>query len=123
MSVSDAVAAVLAAAFLAAGVAKARQQFRSENSVLPGPIPRTVVWCVVVVELMTAVTLLVRPRLGAVAALTLLIVFTGALVVLQRRYPSAPCRCFGERSNAPIGIWHYARNLGMMFACLVILLW
>lgn len=80
------------------------------------------VWVIVAAEFVAAALFLIEPRLGAILGGVLLVAFTLALVVLHRRYPTEPCRCFGELSQRPIGVGHYLRNLGMLAGCFWILL-
>ncbi|MGB2756558.1 MAG: MauE/DoxX family redox-associated membrane protein [Acidimicrobiia bacterium] len=122
VAVSDVLAAVLAVMFFAAAITKARAQSHSTAPVLPGVRWPALVWVIVAVEFANGVAFLTQPRLGAILGGVLLVAFTIALVVLHRRYPSEPCRCFGELSQRPIGVGHYLRNLGMLAGCSWILL-
>lgn len=59
----------------------------------------------------------------AIAAVALLVVFTGVIVrrVLDGSRP--PCSCFGSRSKRPLGGYHVARNLGLLAIALVAVIW
>jgi hypothetical protein len=59
----------------------------------------------------------------AIAALALLVVFT--VVIVRRLLDGSrpPCGCFGSRSKRPLGAYHVARNLGLLAAAVVAVIW
>ena len=54
------------------------------------------------------------PTVAAIAAIVVLVTFTGLIVrrLSQGRHP--PCACFGAWSAKPLGIGHVARNAGFI---------
>jgi hypothetical protein len=73
---------------------------------------------VVAVEL-AVVALVLAPRItsiGFAVAATLLLAFTGAILLALRRGERAPCRCFGS-AEQPLGYPHVVRNLVLLAAC------
>ncbi|MFC0531396.1 MauE/DoxX family redox-associated membrane protein [Phytohabitans kaempferiae] len=73
---------------------------------------------VVAAELATVMLVLV-PRtatMGFAVAATLLLAFTGAILLALRRGERAPCRCFGS-AEQPLGYPQVARNLLLLAAC------
>jgi Methylamine utilisation protein MauE len=88
-------------------------------------VPRPVALTVPFVEIAIGVPLaaqLLKPW-PAVAALVLLAAFTVVIVrrVLDGSRP--PCSCFGSRSKRPLGVYHIARNLGLLAVALVAVIW
>jgi uncharacterized membrane protein YphA (DoxX/SURF4 family) len=59
----------------------------------------------------------------AVAALGLLVAFTYVIVQRLRDGSRPPCACFGSRSKRPLGAYHVARNLALVLAALVAVVW
>jgi thiol-disulfide isomerase/thioredoxin len=74
------------------------------------------------VELVIAVALLVQPLAvaAAVAALAVLLVFTGAIVDALRHSRAPDCGCFGNLSSRPVDRWTVARNVGLLLVALLI---
>jgi hypothetical protein len=62
------------------------------------------------VEVLTAALLLVRPRLGSMASVVLLAVFTAVLARALHQGKSATCGCFGAVGAAPISSATLVRN-------------
>jgi hypothetical protein len=110
------VAAVALAAVLAwAAVAKAvRHQATVEVYAAMGlPAPAGLAVAVPLVEGATALGLIVRPVVGAVAALGLLAVFTAVIFGLLVSGRAVGCGCFGSTRSDPVGPSDILRN-GML---------
>jgi uncharacterized membrane protein YphA (DoxX/SURF4 family) len=106
-------ALVLAAVFVRAAVVKLMRADETQAgfAALHLPAARPLARVVPLVELALAVTLIVVPRIGGVAALVLLAGFT---VVLGRAIASgvtAPCNCFGAARAEPVSGRDILRNL------------
>jgi thiol-disulfide isomerase/thioredoxin len=117
---------VLAGVFAAAGVAKLAD-WKTARAAISGfgiPFPNVVGAVLPVAELATAAALVPVSTAwsGAVGALVLLSLFTGAIginLVLGRR---PDCRCFGQLQSRPIGWSTLARNAALMgLAALIVL--
>ena len=65
---------------------------------------------VVAVELLTAMSLVLRPRIGGIAAAALLSAFTVVLVRGMRMGAPVSCGCFGSASKEPVGPMTIVRN-------------
>jgi uncharacterized membrane protein YphA (DoxX/SURF4 family) len=107
------VAAVLTAAvLLLSGVAKlgGAYEWRSQSEELGVPWP--VAWIVPYVEVTLGALLLVQWQRHVVAwcAVALLSSFTVLIIVRLAQGRRAPCACFGEWSDRPLGVGHLARN-------------
>lgn len=122
--IADVAAVVVGLAFLVAGSSKlaAREGWRRQAADLGAPAVAVapLPW----LELIIGASLVVwlgRP-FAAIAAIVLLIAFTGllALRISQGRRPA--CACFGAWSASPIGPKHLARN-GALLALAVLALW
>ena len=59
-----------------------------------------------------------RPAVALVAA-TMLVVFTGVLVLRLAEGRRVPCACFGSRPDRPIGVGSVVRNLVLIALALV----
>lgn len=79
---------------------------------LPGA--STLARAVPVSELCVAAALVVAPRVGAVAAVALLVAFTAVLVRAVRRGSGAGCACFGSSSARPVSAVELVRNAGLL---------
>lgn len=77
--------------------------------------PELLARVVPVVELATAVLLVVVPAWGGVAAFALLAAFTVVLVRVLRSGRVVSCNCFGALSRRPVSGWSLARN-GVLLA-------
>jgi uncharacterized membrane protein YphA (DoxX/SURF4 family) len=118
---------VLVAAFATSAIAKLRgmRAFRASlrDFGLNGWQARALSLLVPLAELGAAVLLLPSSTawLGAVVALTLLIVFSGGVIVAMARGRTPECHCFGHLLAGPVG-WHtLARNAGFIACALLIL--
>lgn len=117
-------AVVLALSFLVAGVLKltmpeaTRDAFRA----LGVPDADTAARVVPLVEIALGVVLVVVPRIGGVASLVTLAVFTAFLGERLRKGVSAPCNCFGARSSRPLSQREIVRNVSFLLLALLALL-
>ena len=106
-------AAVLAALFATASIAKLRdlpatlQQFTALGLPRPGVFTRLVP----LAELALVVLLLIVPAVGAIFALVTLAFFTTFLVGRIRAGVTAPCACFGATVSTPLSRVDIVRNL------------
>jgi thiol-disulfide isomerase/thioredoxin len=114
---------VVAAMFGVSATAKLTDRHSVRAAVVefgvPGGIAGPVGWALVIAELATAVLLVLGgmwARLGAGAAVVLLLAFSGAVALNLTRGRSAECHCFGRLSAGPAGWPAVARNA--MFAAL-----
>src|SRR5262249_32629590 len=66
-----------------------------------------------IAELATAVALVLNPvaEAGAIAALSLLLLFTVGISSAMIRGRAPDCNCFGQVHSAPVGPWTLVRNL------------
>ncbi|MEM8924699.1 MAG: MauE/DoxX family redox-associated membrane protein [Actinomycetota bacterium] len=103
---------LLAATFVVAAVAKARDLRAAGDDFASLGIrrPHTVARLAVTVEVAVALALVLGPPWGATAAFALLAAFTTVLVRVVRQGRFATCRCFGSLSAAPVGWTTVARN-------------
>src|ERR1700729_266269 len=107
----------LAAVFLVAGIAKLRDFAGTRHAVeefgappnLAGPFAVTLV----VTELIVSVALLpaVTASGGTLAALLLLVLFTGVIAVNLSKGRAPQCHCFGQMQSTPISWTTIVRNL------------
>jgi hypothetical protein len=105
-------ALLLAAVFVRAGAAKLARPSATAASFAALGLPGAP-WAargVPFAELLTAVSLIVAPRIGGAAALALLLAFTGLLVRAVRRGSTAPCNCFGAARADPVSGADVVRN-------------
>lgn len=107
---------VLGVAFVVAGASKLAigpvwpQQARDLGA------PRWAIPVTPWVELVLGALLVVqigRPLVSA-AAVVVLLVFTGLLIVRLAQGRRPPCACFGAWSARPIGPWHLVRNSALI---------
>lgn len=73
--------------------------------------PTELAWLVPVLEILTAIVLVVAPVAGAVIALGLLVAFTAVILGVIRSGAAVRCACFGATSVAPVGWGSVVRNL------------
>lgn len=107
-----AAAVVLALVLVFAAGSKARDRVGTQRSftALGVPAPRVAAVVVPLIELATAVALLLRPAVGAVVALVVLAFFTTFLAGRLRAGVTAPCRCFGGTGTRPLSVVELVRN-------------
>ena len=73
-------------------------------------------YAVPIVEIVVALCLFVKPRIGAMMAAGLLIVFSGVLIYAQ---PPDGCGCFGKMLD--FGLWGaLVRNVGLLIVAWVV---
>lgn len=124
---ASAAALLLAAVFLWAAPAKLRrpQQTTASFVALGLPAPGALARLVPTAEVGTAVLLLLRPRLGAIAAAVLLVAFTTVLDRALRRSSvdgsTVRCGCFGSGDDAPVTGATIVRNALLLAAAAVAL--
>lgn len=108
---------LLAGLFLLAGLTKLAGRNASVAALqefgLPGPLARPAAWLLPLAELMVVGLLLAptSPLPGGAGALTLLTVFTIAIVVNLVRGRKPDCHCFGQLHSAPVGWSTVLRNV------------
>ena len=114
---------LLAAVFAFAAAAKIMRPLDTRRTMRALRLPAVAVLAGVLplVELATAVALVVIPQVGASAALALLVMFTVLMVNDIREGRSTPCGCFGPRSTKPIAWDDVARN-GLLAAAAIAVL-
>jgi len=107
-----AAAVVLALVFVFAAGSKARDRVGTRRSFadLGVPAPRTAAVVVPILEVATAVALLVRPAIGGVVALVVLAFFTTFLAGRLRAGITSPCSCFGGTGSHPLSVVELLRN-------------
>ena len=105
---------------LLAGVAKLRQPAWQADAVRFGA-PRTVVPAVPWAELALGALLVTGAagRLAVFGALAVLGAFTGVVAARLVGGQTAPCACFGEASQRPLGPATLVRDLALVAACLI----
>jgi uncharacterized membrane protein YphA (DoxX/SURF4 family) len=101
-------ALVLAASAGAKLAAPART--RTSFEALGLPAARALAILVPLVELVTAVLLIVTPRMGGALALALLAAFSAFLSRLVAQGSTEPCACFGQVRQRPISRADLTRN-------------
>jgi len=114
--VASIAAVTLAAVLLWSAAAKARAHHTTVAGFaeLGLPAPALLAPVVIVVELLLAVGLLVRPGWAGLAAVGVLAAFTVVLVELRQRGNLAPCHCFGARLETPVGRAELLRNAALI---------
>jgi uncharacterized membrane protein YphA (DoxX/SURF4 family) len=107
---------IVAAVLIVAGLAKARDREGTRAALrafgCPRPFVGTAAWVMPGAELAIAAALVfsATAAAGLVAALTLLGIFTAVIGRALVRGLRPACRCFGERSDSPVGPASLARN-------------
>jgi len=105
----------LGAVFLLSGALKARDRSWPEAARVLGT-PSFVVPLIAPLELGLGALLIVgiARRASAIAALGLLVIFTGVLVRAIRSGQNPVCACFGSLSARPVGPGSVVRNIALM---------
>jgi uncharacterized membrane protein YphA (DoxX/SURF4 family) len=118
---------VLAAAFLVAGLGKLADLRGARAAIAGFGFPSWVATpgavALPVVEVLVALLLIPSPTaaVGAVAALLLLLGFSGGITRSMARGREADCGCFGSAARAAAGPGALLRNLALVgLACLVL---
>ncbi|MGH1503304.1 MAG: MauE/DoxX family redox-associated membrane protein [Acidimicrobiales bacterium] len=83
------------------------------------PRPTALAPVVVAAEFAVAFALLAAPVVGAIAAVGLLVAFTGTLIGMIRSGRALSCGCFGADHDEPVGLADVARNVGLLVAALL----
>lgn len=119
---ASAAALFLAAIFSWAGLAKGLRPHRTATafSALAVPAPNITARLVPAAELGLAMLLVAQPRLGGLAALTLLGVFSAWLWRAQRSGVVAGCACFGGSGTRPASPRDLVRNLMLGLLALLV---
>jgi uncharacterized membrane protein YphA (DoxX/SURF4 family) len=117
-------AVVLAAVFVRAGAAKVARPDRTAATFAALGVPAATVTArgVPALELLVAVALIAAPRVGAVAALVLLLPFTAVLGRAVRAGLATPCNCFGAARADPVSWVDVVRNAMLATLAVVALL-
>lgn len=108
---------LLAAVFAVAAVGKLADRSSARRAVINFGVPEALAsplaWLLPAAELMVALLLIPveSARVGAAAALALLLVFIAGIAVNLARGNKPDCHCFGQIHSAPIGWSVIARNL------------
>ncbi len=115
---------VLVAVFAWAAVVKARDPKGTVTGTqelgIPGSVGRVVALILAPVEATIAIALLWKPLVGALAAITLLTMFTVALAIAVGQGRSPRCHCFGQRSAEPAGPETIVRNIVLLVLAVVV---
>lgn len=113
----------LAIVFLAAALSKmGRRSAVTESFAAMGLVaPEALAVLVPILELATAVLLVLWPLGGAGLALLLLVAFTVVLARLVASGVSVGCACFGSTSNAPVSFVELVRNAGLMMMAIAVI--
>lgn len=109
-------AALLAVVFAWAAFAKLGDRFGSAGRFrrLGLPAPATAVWVVASIEIVTAIALVTRPRVGGLIAAVVLVSFTVFLADAIRRGVLVGCGCFGQAADHPVSARDLVRNAGLL---------
>jgi hypothetical protein len=114
-------AILLGAAFVLAGASKlaAGRTWPGQGAGLGAPpwSIRPLPWIELGLGAILISNLVRRP--AAIAALVLLVVFSGLLIARLREGRHPPCACFGAWSASPLGVGHLVRN-GVLVALAVV---
>jgi uncharacterized membrane protein YphA (DoxX/SURF4 family) len=106
---------LLGAVFLWAGVAKVRTAHWRLLAIEAGT-PRTVVIALPAIEAMLGLALVLQVATSVVpwVAIALLLVFTATLAQRYVTGNTAPCNCFGGKSNDPVDYTTFVRNASLV---------
>ncbi len=111
-------AVAVAATLALAAIAKLREPARTvaDFKALGLPLPSVLARVVPALEIAVAVALLAIPGWGAMAAFSLLVLFTALLVSLIRSGQPIACACFGAVSDEPVSWVEVVRNVALLGA-------
>ena len=90
--------------------------WRAWNAALPRLVPLTghplkiAIIAVPTIEAAVAITVLIRPQVGLLAAGVLLTILAGSVGILSVRHAGEACSCFGTLANSRIGPQLAIRN-------------
>ena len=107
---------ILGGVFLVAGLSKLRSPLETRRSLrdLGFPFPKETSIILPLVELLTAILLIVDPATGGPCAVALLVAFTVLIVSRLVNGNTSGCGCFGAWSTRPLSYWDVARNTGFI---------
>lgn len=109
-------ALLCAVIFVAAAVAKLQAPSSTKSSVAAFGLPNWVGPILAPVELLVAIALVLRPQVGGVLAILLLMIFSWLIVRTIRRGEAVRCGCFGGTDQRPVGTDTLVRNLFLLAA-------
>ena len=103
---------ILGGVFLGAGLSKLRSPLETRRSLrdLGFPFPKETSIILPLVELLTAILLIVDPATGGPCAVALLVAFTVLILSRLVNGNTSGCGCFGAWSTRPLSYWDVARN-------------
>ena len=103
---------ILGGVFLVAGLSKLRSPLETRRSLrdLGFPFPKETSIILPLVELLTAILLIVDPATGGPFAVALLVAFTVLILSRLVNGNTSGCGCFGAWSTRPLSYWDIARN-------------
>lgn len=103
---------ILGGVFLVAGLSKLRSPLETRRSLrdLGFPFPKETSIILPLVELLTAILLIVDPATGGPCAVALLVAFTVLILSRLVNGNTSGCGCFGAWSTRPLSYWDVARN-------------
>ena len=103
---------ILGGVFLVAGLSKLRSPLETRRSLrdLGFPFPKETSIILPLVELLTAILLIVDPATGGLCAVALLVAFTVLILSRLVNGNTSGCGCFGAWSTRPLSYWDVARN-------------
>jgi Methylamine utilisation protein MauE len=113
-TVSSASAFLLALLFFVAGVTKLRTPTAIIQAARDMGAPSWVAPLLAPMEIGVSVMLVIRPRVGAIAAAGLLVTFTVLLRRVVRSGAKVSCGCFGSSSREPVTMVTVARNVALL---------
>jgi thiol-disulfide isomerase/thioredoxin len=96
--------------FVIAAVAKLADRDGARDALSAFGVPKALGSAIVAIEFGIAAMLLVAPRAGAVAAMSVLTGFSAVALVSLARGRRVECHCFGRLSSGPLGWAALARN-------------
>ena len=117
---------VLASVFVVAAVSKALDPTETKRAAQDfglGPsLASVTVFALPLVELIVAVSLLAQPyvRVGALAAVVLLLIFAAAIARLMLRGETVACNCFGQLQSSMTGRGTLVRNLALAVTAAIV---
>jgi hypothetical protein len=112
-------ALIAAAIFVLAAAAKMRSRASTRAAVTGFGLPTLIAPLLAPVELIAALLLLAKPRVGGAIAALLLAAFTFVVTGALRRGVAVRCGCFGGTDQRPVGPDTVARNLLLLALVLI----
>lgn len=116
---SLACAFAVAGVFVVAAVAKLRSPAAVREATVALGVPGSLALVIAPVELVVVTLLLLVPRVGAAAAVGLLVLFTVLLRRVLTTGRTVRCGCFGAGSSAPVTWVSLMRNVALIAASLL----